>query len=75
MLGFADDVAIITQNYKEMETALEVFWRTWLENKLEKTKIMIYQKSQQGQRLQIQVRNNYIEQVNRYKYLGSLITY
>jgi hypothetical protein len=61
-----------------METALEDMQKCFEEYDLrinwKKTKVMICKKSQQSQRLQIKVGNNFIEQVNSYKYLGNLIT-
>jgi len=76
MLRFADDIALITKEEKEMETALEVMQKCFEEYDLrinwKKTKVMICNKSQQSQRLQIKVGNNFIEQVNSYKYLGNL---
>lgn len=61
-----------------MKIALEVMQKYFEEYDLkinwEKTKSNICQKTQQRHRLRIQEGNNHLEQVNRYKYLGSLIT-
>lgn len=57
MLKFADDIALITKKKKQMETVLEVMQKCFEEHDLKinwkKTKVMICQKSQQRQRLQI----------------------
>lgn len=76
MLRFVDDIALITKNEKKMETALEVIQKCFEEHdpKINLKKPRLRQKSQQRQRLQIQVRNNYTDHVNSYKYLESLIT-
>ena len=76
-LRFADDIALLANNEHDLKRALEEMARCFHKYHLiinwQKTKVMLCQKSDRIRRINIQIGNQLLEQVEQFKYLGSLI--
>jgi len=73
---FADDIALLANNEHDLERSLEEVARCFQKYQLisnwRKSKVMMCQKSDRIRRINIQTGNQLLEQVEHFKYLGSL---
>jgi hypothetical protein len=76
-LRFADDIVLLANNEHDLERTLEEIARCFQKYQMiinwQKTKVMMCQKSDRIRRINIQTGNQLHEQVEHFKYLGSLI--
>ena len=76
-LRFADDISLIDEDYKSLQEQLEktraIAEQVGLFVNIEKTKTMVFDDRKIEQKIQIRVKN--IEYVDKFGYLGSLITW
>jgi len=76
-LRFADDIALLANNEHDLERALEEMARCFQKYQLiinwQKTKVIMCQKSDRIRRINTQTVNQLLEQMEHFKYLGSLI--
>jgi hypothetical protein len=77
-LKFADDIILLTNKEHDLEKALEEMMKYFQKYHLiinwQETKVMMCQKEKRIHRINIQTGNKLLEQVEHYKYLGSIIS-
>jgi hypothetical protein len=75
-LRFADDITLLTNNEHDLEESLEEMTRFFQKYHLiiiwQKNKVIVCQKEERIRRINIQIGNKLLEQVEHYKYLGSV---
>jgi hypothetical protein len=75
-LRFANDISLLTNNEHGLKKALNemtiCFQKYHLIINWQKTKVMMCQKEERIRRINMQTGNKLIEQVEHYKYLGSI---
>lgn len=77
-IRFADDIALVSESEKDMQRSLTAHVKILQEYQMKinanKTKTMVVTKTKEIPLVKLEMDNDLIEQVQRFKYLGSTIT-
>ena len=76
-IRYADDTALLAENEKNLQNIVDMVKlessKKGLDMNIKKTKNMIISRNSSGKKINIQVDGHLLEQIDRMKYLGTLI--
>ena len=77
-IRYADDTVLIADSEEKLKSLIQALVQSsgekGLNLNISKTKVMVISKESENPRANISVRGEVLEQVERYKYLGSIVT-